>query len=302
LTPRSSCISTRSTASAAWSGCAACSRSAIWDEGRRTLFAARDHLGQKPLFYAERGRALWFASEIKGLLAIDPALAEPDLEALHQYLALRVIAPPRSMFRAIRKLLPAHFLSFNEERGLRIERYWDLAYEPKHRGSEDELLEQLEAVLIESVRLHMVSDVPVGGFLSGGFDSTLVIALLMKHAAHEAIPTFTIGLPLGEFDEAPAARAVAEKYGTRHHEKVMVPSLVANLPQLIHHLDEPSDPLSVCVYLLAQMASEHVKVVVGGDGGDELFGGYDRYYGNLYAAYYALLPSGLRRHVVSPLL
>ena len=275
---------------------------AIWDEGRRTLFAARDHLGQKPLFYALRGGALWFASEIKGLLAIDPGLAEPDLEALHQYLAIRVIAPPRSMFRAIRKLPPAHFLTFSEERGLRIERYWDLAYEPKHQGSEDELIEQLEAVLIESVRLHMVSDVPVGGFLSGGFDSTLVVALLMKHAAEEAIPTFTIGLPLGEFDEAPAARAVARRYGTRHHEKVMVPSLVANLPQLIHHLDEPSDPLSVCVYLLAQMASEHVKVVVGGDGGDELFGGYDRYYGNLYAAYYALLPPALRRHVVTPLL
>ena len=275
---------------------------AIWDETRRSLFAARDHLGQKPLFYAERNGDLLFASEIKGLLAIDPTLGEADLAALHQYLALRVIAPPLSMFRGIRKLPPAHFLVFGEDAGLRIHRYWDLDYEPKLKGSEDELLEQLEAILIESVRLHMVSDVPVGAFLSGGFDSTLVAALLMKHAATEAIPTFTIGLPLHEFDEAPAARAVAEQYGTRHHEKVMVPSLVANLPQLIHHLDEPSDPLSVCVYLLAQMASEHVKVVVGGDGGDELFGGYDRYYGNLYAGYYAFLPPSIRRHVVSPLL
>ena len=108
------------------------------------------------------------------------------------------------MFRAIRKLPPAHFLTFSEERGLRIERYWDLAYEPKHQGSEDELIEQLEAVLIESVRLHMVSDVPVGGFLSGGFDSTLVVALLHEaRGRRRPIPTFTIGLPLGEFDEAP---------------------------------------------------------------------------------------------------
>ena len=275
---------------------------AIWDETRRSLFVARDHLGQKPLFYAERGGELAFASEIKALLALDPALGEADLAALHQYLALRVIAPPLSMFRGIRKLPPAHFLTFSADRGLRISRYWDLDYEPKHPGSEAELIEQLEAVLIESVRLHMVSDVPVGAFLSGGLDSTLVVALLMKHATTEAIPTFTIGLPLGAYDEAPGARAVAERYGTRHHEKVIVPSLVANLPQLIHHLDEPSDPLSVCVYLLAQMASEHVKVVVGGDGGDELFGGYDRYYGNLYAGYYALLPPAVRRNVVSPLL
>ena len=140
----------------------------------------------------------------------------------------------------------------------------------------------------------MVSDVPVGGFLSGGFDSTLVVALLMKHVpGSRSRPSRSASL--GRVRRAPGARAVAQKYGTRHHEKVMVPSLVANLPQLIHHLDEPSDPLSVCVYLLAQMASEHVKVVVGGDGGDELFGGYDRYYGNLYAAYYALLPPALRR-------
>jgi asparagine synthase (glutamine-hydrolysing) len=152
------------------------------------------------------------------------------------------------------------------------------------------------------VRLHLVSDVPVGAFLSGGLDSTLVLALARTHAASTPMPTFTIGLPYGAFDEAPYARLVAERYGTEHHEQVTAPSLVRHLPDLIHHLDEPSDPLSVCSFLISRMASRHVKVVLGGDGGDELFGGYDRYHGNLYAGYYAVLPSGLRRRIIGPLL
>jgi asparagine synthase (glutamine-hydrolysing) len=258
---------------------------AIWDQGKRLLFAARDHLGQKPLFYLENAGELMFASELKGLLAMQEASAEPDLDALHQYLALRIVAAPRTMFRGIRKLPPAHFLVFGEHAGLRIERYWDLEYEPKLKGSENDLLEQLHEVLIESVKLHLVSDVPVGAFLSGGLDSTLVLALAMTHAAGEAMPSFTLGLPYREFDEAPYARMVAQRYGTRHHEASVVPSVIDNLPALVDALDEPSDPLSVATYLISEMASRHVKVVLGGDGGDELFGGYDRYYGNLYAGY-----------------
>jgi asparagine synthase (glutamine-hydrolysing) len=275
---------------------------AIWDQRKRTLFAARDHLGQKPLFYREGAGELMFASELKGLLAMQEAPAEPDLDALHQYLALRIVAAPLTMFRGIRKLPPAHFLVFGEHSGLRIERYWDLEYEPKLTGSENELLEQLHDVLIESVKLHMVSDVPVGAFLSGGLDSTLVLALAMTHAAVGAMPSFTLGLPYREFDEAPYARMVAQRYGTRHHEASVVPSLIDNLPALVDALDEPSDPLSVATYLISEIASRHVKVVLGGDGGDELFGGYDRYYGNLYAGYYALLPAALRRAVLGPLL
>ena len=274
---------------------------AIWDTTEQRLFAARDHLGQKPFYYRQVGNELAFASEIKGLL---PLLDRPEVDAsaLHQYLALRVIAPPLSMFRGISKLPPAHCLSFSVREGLKIRRYWDLSYEPKLKGSEDELLEALEQQLIESVRLHMVSDVPVGSFLSGGLDSTLVVAMTMKHAAKEPLPTFTIGLPYGEYDEAPAARLVAERYGTRHHEQRMVPSLVEHLPELVYFLDEPSDPLSVCSWLVSQMARREVKVVLGGDGGDELFGGYDRYYGNLYAGYYAMLPPAVRRGVISPIL
>ena len=275
---------------------------AIWDEAKRILFAARDHLGQKPLFYRESAGKLMFASELKGLLAAAEASPEPDLDALHQYLALRIVAPPLTMFRGIRKLPPAHFLVFGPSSGLRIERYWDLEYEPKLTGSEDALLEQLEDQLIESVKLHMVSDVPVGAFLSGGLDSTLILALAMTHATGEAMPSFTLGLPYRDFNEAPYARMVAQRYGAQHHEATIVPSLIDNLPALVETLDEPSDPLSVATHLISEMASEHVKVVLGGDGGDELFGGYDRYYGNLHAGYYAMLPATLRRSVLGPLL
>jgi asparagine synthase (glutamine-hydrolysing) len=275
---------------------------AVWDEKRQSLYAARDHLGQKPFFFVQRGSTLAFASEIKALLALDPSLAEMDREALDQYLTLRIIAPPLTMFRLIRKLPPAHMLTFDDQRGLQIERYWDLHYEPKLSGSDDELTDDLEARLVECIKDHMVSDVPVGAFLSGGLDSTLVVALLMKHVASAPIQTFSIGLPYGAFDEAPYARMVAERYGTSHHEKTIVPSLVDTLPKLVWHLDEPSDSLSICSYLIAQMAREHVKVVLGGDGGDELFGGYDRYYGNQYASYYALVPLPIRRYVIGPLL
>jgi asparagine synthase (glutamine-hydrolysing) len=275
---------------------------AIWDENRQRLFAARDRLGQKPFFFVERGAELLFASEIKALLALDPSLAQMDLEALDQYLSLRLIAPPRSMFRSIRKLAPAHFLTFDAESGLQVERYWDLHFEPKLSGPDDDLVDELEQRLIECLRLHMVSDVPVGAFLSGGLDSTLVVALAMKHVAPEAIQTFSVALPYGEHDEAPYARVVAEQYGTRHYEKTIVPSLVQALPRLVWHLDEPSDPLSVCYDLIAAMAREQVKVVLGGDGGDELFGGYDRYYGNRYASYYTLLPYGLRKYAIGALL
>ncbi|HFD80518.1 MAG TPA: asparagine synthase (glutamine-hydrolyzing) [Gammaproteobacteria bacterium] len=275
---------------------------AIWDEERQRLFAARDRLGQKPFYYVQGGKELYFASEIKGLLAFDPSLAEMDTEALDQYLSLRIIASPRSMFRRIRKLPPAHTLSFDPVNGLQIARYWTLHYEPKLKGSDEELTDQLEERIIESIRLHMVSDVPVGAFMSGGLDSTLVVAMLMKHVTSEPIQTFTIGLPYSQFDEAPYARMVAERYGTRHHERIVTPSLLETLPDLLWHLDEPSDPLSICTYLIARMAREHVKVVLGGDGGDELFGGYDRYYGNRYASYYAMLPAFVRDYLIGPAL
>ncbi len=274
----------------------------IWDEKKRELFAARDHLGQKPFYYHADDNKFAFSSEIKGLLAYDPSLRELDHQALDQYFSLRIIASPYSMFRRVRKLPPAHFLTYSERDGLNIESYWTLEFEPKNNRSEDDILDGLEERLIEAMHLHVVSDVPVGAFVSGGLDSTLVTAILMKHVAKSPVPTFTLGLPHETYNEAPLARLVAEKYGTRHHERIEVPSLTKHLPTLIHHLDEPSDPLSICVYMVSEMASKHVKVVLGGDGGDELFGGYDRYYGNHYAGYYAKMPKWLRSGVIGPVL
>ncbi len=275
---------------------------AIWDEKKQQLFAARDHLGQKPFYYYADERKFAFSSEIKGLLAFDPSLRELDHQALDQYFSLRVVAPPYSMFRRVRKLPPAHFLTFSAKGGLKVEPYWSLEFEPKDDRSEDDILDGLEERLIEAVRLHVVSDVPVGAFLSGGLDSTLVTAILMKHVADSPIPTFTLGLPHQNYNEAPLAALVAAKYGTEHHERTEIPSLTRHLPTLIHHLDEPSDPLSICVYMVSEMASKHVKVVLGGDGGDELFGGYDRYYGNHYAGYYAKVPRWFRSNVIGPVL
>ena len=274
----------------------------IWDEPKQQLFAARDHLGQKPFYYHADTDRFAFSSEIKGLLANDPSLAELDHEALDQYFTLRIIASPYSMFRRVRKLPPAHFLTYSTSGGLKVAPYWTLEFEPKEDLSESDVLDGLEERLIEAMHLHMVSDVPVGAFMSGGLDSTLVTAILMKHVADAPIPTFTLGLPHENFNEAPLAQLVADRYGTRHYERIEVPSLTQHLPTLIHHLDEPSDPLSICVYMVAEMASQHVKVVLGGDGGDELFGGYDRYYGNHYAGYYARLPGWVRSKVIEPIL
>ncbi|HXV36229.1 MAG TPA: asparagine synthase C-terminal domain-containing protein, partial [Myxococcota bacterium] len=195
-------------------------------------------------------------------------------------------------------LPPAHTLSFDFERGLEISRYWDLEYEPKHAGSDEELTDRLEQEIVDSLRAHMIADVPIGAFLSGGLDSTLVVALLAKFVLDEPIQTFSGSLKYREFDEAPAARAVAERYGTIHRERAIEPSLLRLLPMLVAQLDEPSDPLAICSYLIAGFAREHVKVALGGDGGDELFGGYDRYYGNRFAGIYALLPKAFRERVL----
>jgi asparagine synthase (glutamine-hydrolysing) len=274
----------------------------LWDTRRRRLLAARDHLGQKPFYYAETSRGFAFGSEIKALLAFDPSLRRMNLEALDQYFALRVIAPPRSMFVGVHKLPPGHSLVLEFGKAPQIQAYWDLSFEPKLAGTDKALVDELEERLEDALRLHMVSDVPVGALLSGGLDSSLLVAMLSKRVGVKDLPTFTVSLPHARFDEAPHARSVATLFGTRHHEQSLAPALVTLLPDVLHHLDEPSDPLSLCSYHLAGFARHHVKVVIGGDGGDELFGGYDRYYGNLYASRYSMLPSAMRRYVLGPAL
>ncbi|HEV8329824.1 MAG TPA: asparagine synthase (glutamine-hydrolyzing) [Steroidobacteraceae bacterium] len=272
----------------------------LWDTKRRRLFAARDHLGQKPLYYSCDARGFACASEIKALLAFDGRPPRMNLAALDQYLALRLIDAPLSMFEGIHKLPPGHSLVLEAGGAPRIERYWHLEQEPKLSGSEEQLCDELEARVEDALRLHLVSDVPVGAFLSGGMDSSLLVAMLARKLGVQKLPTFTMGLDYQRFDEAPAARAVAQLFGTEHHEERVRPEITALLPDLVAALDEPSDPLSACTWLLARFTRRHVKVVIGGDGGDELFGGYDRYYGNLYASHYGKVPEALRRRVLAP--
>ena len=197
------------------------------------------------------------------------------------------------MFRNIRKLPPAHFLVFRDGK-MSIHRYWDLRYEPKLKGDFRQVLEELERRMMSTVRYHLVSDVPVGAFLSGGMDSSLVVAM-MSQCAKGPIKTFSGDVPYKDFSEIPYAAMVSERYGTEGHNLTINPSLIRTLPELVWHLDEPSDSLSVCMYYISELARKEVKVVLGGDGGDELFGVYDRYYGNVFASYYALLPGFIVR-------
>jgi asparagine synthase (glutamine-hydrolysing) len=273
---------------------------AIYDVRRKKLLMARDHLGQKPLYYYYDGSAFAFASEIKALLALKPELRELDPNALYEYLTIRIITPPRSMFRKIRKLPPGHLLTFQDGK-VSIRRYWHLKYEPKIATDFDDTLENLEEQLLSTVKYHLVSDVPVGAFLSGGMDSSLIVAM-MSNVAGESIKTFSGDVPYENYSELPYARMVSDKYKTEHHELTITPSLVQTLPDLVWHLDEPSDPLSVCMYCISELARRDVKVVLGGDGGDELFGGYDRYYGNVLVSYYALFPECLRKHIFEKLI
>jgi len=265
---------------------------AIWDRRRQRLFVARDHFGQKPLFYTERDGRLSFASEIKALLAGDRTLRALSPFALDQYLTLRFVQAPDTFFQDVRALPPAHFLVW--ENGVtRTERYWDLSYGPKWTFSEAEALERIDQLMAETVALHLTSDVPVGAFLSGGLDSTLVVSYAAKVLGSE-LRTFSMGIPYRDLNELPAAAAVARRYGTRHFAEEVTPSVVSDLPRLISALDEPADPLSICLLHLARMTAREVKVVLGGDGGDELFGGYDRYAADRWLDAYRLVPAPVR--------
>jgi asparagine synthase (glutamine-hydrolysing) len=275
---------------------------ALWDTRRRRLLAARDHFGQKPFFYVADGDSCVFASELKALVACDPTLRELDLRALDQYLGLRLVAPPLSMFRRVRKLPPAHKLVLELGRPIEVRPYWQLLFEPKHTQSEERLVDELDELLTEALALHMVSDVEVGAFLSGGMDSSLIVAMLSKRLGRRGLPTFTIDVPYRRFSEGRHARVVATEFETQHHEADLEVELAESLPDLVWHSDEPSDPLSLCMFRLADFARKRVKVALGGDGGDELFGGYDRYYGQLYAEHYARLPQFVRQRLVAHLI
>ena len=285
---------------------------AIWDTHRRQLFLARDRLGKKPLCYQQDAGAFRFASEAKAILQ-DPAVeARPDPRAISQYLTYGYVPSPNSAFQGMRKLPPAHYLLCRLPAAAQagdgkaeVFRYWRLRRDQKLVRPEAEWCEEILTRLEEAVRLRLISDVPLGAFLSGGIDSSAVVAMMSRAGTTPGrgggvIKTFSIGFDEPEYDELRYARLVAKRLGTDHHELVVRPDAVAILPKLAWHYDEPfGDSSAVPTYYVAQMTRQYVTVALNGDAGDENFGGYDRYVANVLAASFDRWPGAslLRRAI-----
>ena len=251
---------------------------ALWDGPARRLLLARDRLGKKPLYYAHDGERLVFASELKALIA-DPSMKRTvDPEAVDDYLAFGAVPAPRTIYQGIAQLPPAHYLLWEDGR-IRLAEYWDVRFDVGPERSERDYLEEFAALLAEAVRLRMISDVPLGAFLSGGVDSSAVV---MAMAGESARPVLTTSVAFREsgFNEAPHARQVARAFQTDHRQIVVEPRAAEILPTLVWHLDEPfADSSALPTYYLSRAARERVTVALSGDGGDETFGGYAWRYG-----------------------
>ena len=274
---------------------------AIWDADKKRLLLARDHMGQKPVFYAMRDGAVAFASEPKAVLASGLLTREIDLEALWHYMSLRYLPDDRSLFKNCIKLPAATYVVF-EKGKVRTETYWHLdTFKQKRQGTVEELTDELEQVLLESVKMHMLSDVPVGTFLSGGIDSSLITAMMAKITG-KPFDTFSIGVKEQDINELPWAKIIADQYHLNWCKEIVQADIIHTIPDMIYHMDEPADPFGVGVYLVSQVASKHAKVVLSGDGGDENFAGYDRFAGQAVARKYALLPGFLRKGVFRPII
>ncbi|OHC80874.1 MAG: asparagine synthase (glutamine-hydrolyzing) [Rhodoferax sp. RIFCSPLOWO2_12_FULL_60_11] len=275
---------------------------ALWDVRRHRLLIGRDRVGVKPLYVMQDGQRLAFATEAKALLTLPGVSAELNRSAVASYLHLGYVAAPDCIFKGIRKLPPATLLAV-ENGQVREWRYWRLSPGMNQDLSEREWIERVRAQLDASVRMQMVSDVPIGAFLSGGVDSSAVVGFMAKHS-QQPIRTYAIGFSGGEaealYNELPYARRVAKLFGTQHREIVVRPDVVSLLPKLLWHMDEPlSDTAFITTFLVSEFARQDVKVILSGVGGDELFGGYRRYLGDHYAQQYRRLPGWLRRSAAS---
>jgi asparagine synthase (glutamine-hydrolysing) len=249
---------------------------AIWDMRSRTLLVARDRVGIKPMYYADINGRLYFGSEMKSLLEAPDLPRDLDLDALDHFLSFLYTPRDGSIFKGVRKLPPGHLLTWKDG-AFTIEQYWQLPATEPFRGSEEDAVRELRHVLAGAVRSHMISDVPLGAFLSGGIDSSLVVGM-MAECSSTPVNTFSIGFDEPAYDELEPARRVAEHFGTQHHELIVRPDAIGMLDELVTHFDEPfADASAVPTWYVSQMARRHVTVVLSGDGGDELFGGYDRY-------------------------
>ena len=279
---------------------------ALYDAKRDSLLLARDRLGKKPLYYAHREGRVFFGSEIKALLAVAPELAEVDPEGVLQFFYFGYIPDPHSAFRDIRKLPPGHLAEYRDGE-VKVRQYWDVpAYggnDPAsdEGGSDEDCLKEMEHRLAEAVRMRLISDVPLGALLSGGVDSSIVVALMARESS-VPVKTFSIGFQRADFNEAEYARLVAERFGTDHHELIVDPDITDLLDRLTGMMEEPfGDSSIIPTYCVSELARQHVTVALSGDGGDEIFGGYDRYIVNLRRQRFEVIPSWVgqayREHV-----
>ena len=275
---------------------------ALWDGRRRRLLIGRDRLGVKPLYLCREGKRFAFASEAKALLALPDMRAEIDVAALDSYLHLGYVPAPQSMFLGIEKLSPATLMIIENGR-VTARRYWQMPQQMDRSLNEHEWADAVRAQLEISVRMQMVSDVPIGAFLSGGVDSSGVVGFMAQHS-ERPIKTYAIGFE-GDgaesfYNELPYARRVAQRFGTEHHEILVRPDVVSLLPQLAWHMDEPiADTAFITTYLVSEFARRDVTVILSGVGGDELFGGYRRYLGHRYQRHFDHLPAWARRAAIA---
>ncbi|HEX2667728.1 MAG TPA: asparagine synthase (glutamine-hydrolyzing), partial [Gammaproteobacteria bacterium] len=250
---------------------------ALWDARCQSLLLARDRLGIKPLYYGESGGRVFFGSELKSLLELPDIPRELNWGSVN-HLFTSLCTPGReSIIAGVHKLPPGHTLTLHADGAQRLVRYWDVSFEPDYVHGEKYFAERLRELLEESVDLHLVSDVPVGAFLSGGLDSSSVVAFMARRS-ERPVKTFSIGFEETAYDESPAARRVAEQFGTEHTQLILNPDVERLIEDIVWHLDEPfGDSSAIPTYMVSKLAAQEVKVVLSGDGGDELFAGYDRY-------------------------
>ena len=257
----------------------------IWDKKRQQLFLARDRLGKKPIYYYKTGRRFFFASELKAILQVTGMQREMNLKALSEYFIYHYIPSPHTIFENIKKLPPAHCMTvkiksddrLSSRLEFKVYRYWELSFNSDIGMSLDDTIGQLEELLIEAVKIRLVSDVPLGAFLSGGIDSSAIVAL-MSRIQGQKIKTFSIGFSETKKSEIEYARIIAEKYNTDHHEMIVDPDAIDILPKLAWQFDEPfADSSAMPTYYVSKIARENVTVILSGDGGDEAFAGYSRY-------------------------
>jgi asparagine synthase (glutamine-hydrolysing) len=274
---------------------------ALWDRKNKKLLLARDRLGKKPLYYTIQNGMLHFASELSALLISLPHKPEINLEAIDLYLSLQYIPDPFTAYQGIYKLPPAHRLIW--QNGVaKLEKYWDFTYQPKHTASEEELIDELRILLKESVKMRLISEVPLGAHLSGGIDSSIIVAL-MAELSDAPVKTFSVGFEEEAFSELDYARAVAQRYATDHHEFILrYGDIPSTLEKITYHFGEPfADASAIPLYHISKMTREHVTVVINGDGGDEDFAGYQRYWLDRYANLYTRAPHILSRQLIPSL-